>query len=272
MRKIYFKNHIDINITVYYNYGIACRGIIRCEGVLIRINTMNDRKQRVTKIRLEEIPRINTFGRNVLADLFIEGAKYEEINKKEMYFTKEELHAIEQQYSQGILLKEVFEALEKKKWRINPNTMKHYIQIGQLPKSIESKKGIPARYPANFIRHLNIIRFLLESRREGFEEVLSVLRKIGATDRELLQQHDQSYDEWDMDFIQMFYSGINTRLWDGVSNGEEAVKKAFANDHKKQEEYLKRLEKIANLIEKLENEVKDLEKECEIRRLSNEDK
>lgn len=233
---------------------------------------MNDGKQRVTKVRLDEIPRINTYGRRVLADLFIEGANYEENNKEGMYFTKEELHAIEQQYSKGILLKEVFEELRKKKWRTTPTSIKHYIQKGQLPRSIESKKGIPARYPADFIRHLNIIRFLLESGREELAGFLSVLRKFGDTDRELLQQHDQSYDQWEMDFIQMFYSGINTRLWDGVSNGEEAVKKAFANDHKKQEEYLKRLEKIANLIEKLENEVKDLEKECEIRRLDNEDK
>ena len=223
---------------------------------------MNDDKQRVTKVKLKEIPRINTSGRDVLAQLLIEGAYYKEKNKDGIYFTEEELQAIEQKYkTEGIFLKEVFEELRKKKWHINPNTIKHYIQIGQLPRSIETKKGIPAHYPYDFIRHLNIVRFIIESGREELKETLSILRKLEKTDREFLQQHDPY--NWDMDFIQIFYSGINTRLWDGISSGEEAIKKAFANDKKKMDKYMKRLKKIKDLVTRLENEVEDLKKECE---------
>lgn len=237
---------------------------------------MHNDKQRVTKVKLEEIPRINTYGRDILAKGLTEMDYYKEANKDGIYFTEEELQAIEQKYkTEGIFLKEVFEELRKKKWRVNPNTIKHYIQIGQLPRSIESKKGIATHYPPDFIRHINLIRFILESGRGELETLLSSIRKIGwgnITDLELLQKNDPSYDQWDMDFIQMFYSGINTRLLNGISNGEEAIKKTFVNDNKKREKYMKRLKKIKDLVTRLENEVEDLEKECEIRRLNNEDK
>ena len=224
-------------------------------------------KQRVTKVKLEDIPRIKTYGRDILAKGLTEMDYYKEANRDGIYFTEEELQTIEQKYKmEGILLKEVFEELRKKKWRMNPNTIKHYIQIGQLPRSMEFKKGIAAHYPPDFIRHLNLVRFTLESGRGELDTVLSAIRKTGwhtTTDLEFLQEVDPSYEQWGMDFIQMFYSGINTRLWDGISNGEEAIGKAFADNHKKMEKYMKRLKKIGDLVKKLENEVDDLKKECE---------
>jgi DNA-binding transcriptional MerR regulator len=228
---------------------------------------MYEDKHRVTKVKLEEIPRINTYGRDILAKGLTEMDYYKETNKDGIYFTEEELQAIEQKYrAEGILLKEVFVELRKKKWRINPNTIKHYIQIGQLPRSIESKRGILAHYPTDFIRHINLIRFIIESGRKELEALLSAMRKVGLdsiTDLEILQQHDPSYKQYDMDFIQMFYSGINAKLLEGISNGKEAIKKAFADDNKKMEKYMKRLKKIEVLVEKLENEVNDFKNECE---------
>lgn len=235
---------------------------------------MNNDKQRVTKVKFEEIPRINTHGREILAKGLTKMDYYKEANKDGIYFTEEELQTIEQKYkTEGILLKEVFEELRKKKWRINPNTVKYYIQIGQLPRSIESKKGIPAPYPHDFIRHINLVRFILESGRKESETLLSAIRKLGwenTTDRELLQQHDPY--NWDMDFIQTLWSGITNRLEDGISSGKIAVKKTFANNHAKQEKYMKMIGEIEGVVNKLKKKVSDLQSECEKRRSSDEDK
>ena len=231
-------------------------------------------KQRVTKVKLEEIPRINTSGREILAKALTKMDYYKEANKDGIYFTEEEIQTIEQKYkTEGILLKDVFEELRKKKWRINQNTIKHYIQIGRLPRCMETKKGISAHYPPDFIRHINLIIFFLESGRNELETLLSAIRKLGldnTTDRELLQEHDPY--NWDMDFIQTLWSGITNRLEDGISSGKIAVKKTFANNHAKQEKYMKMIGEIEGVVNKLIKKVSDLQHECEKRRSSDEDK
>ncbi len=170
-------------------------------------------------------------------------------------FSSEELAAIEQKYQDGMLREDIENELKEKKWPVNINTIKHYIKVGQLPKAACCKKEGKALYlyPPEFMRHLNVVRFLLATGRKSdpFAAVVRVLTNAEYRDDVLLDKHDQGcYSAYDCGFLHVIYIGID-RIQDGLRYGEKTVKAAFSKNKEKKNKYLKLLDKINHLAEEI---------------------
>lgn len=182
-------------------------------------------------------------------------------------FSKEELAAIEQKYQAGMLREDIQNELKKKRWPLNIHTIKHYIKVGQLPKAACCKKEgrVLYFYPKEFMRHLNLIRFLLTTgkKSDSFAAVVKVMAAVEYRDDVLLDKHDDKcYKEYDYGFLHVIYIGIS-RIQDGVYYGEKAVKAAFGKNKEKENKYLKLLDKISNLAEEIFKEADTFKMESE---------
>ena len=217
---------------------------------------MKTEKKRETKLKLEDIPKVGTAGRDVLAKSLTELDEY----KKAMSdgfpgFSEEELKVIEQKYKDGMLREDIQNELKKKKWPLNINTIKHYIKVGQLPKATCCKKEGKTMYfyPSEFMRHLNLARFLLATGKKSnpFAAVVRVLAEAEYRDDVLLDKHNQEcYAAYNFGFLHVIYIGID-RIQDGVHYGEKAVKAAFSKNKEKKNKYLKLLDKINHLANEI---------------------
>ncbi|CAG1769479.1 hypothetical protein BAC3_00317 [uncultured bacterium] len=225
-------------------------------------------KKRETKLKLDDIPKVGTAGRDVLVKSLIKLHEY----KKAMSdgfpcFSEEELKAIEQQYKVGMLREDIQNELKKKRWPLNINTIKHYIKVGQLPKATCCKKGGKTMYfyPPEFMRHLNLVRFLLATgkKSDSFAAVVRVMADVEYRDDVLLDKHDEEcYKEYDYGFLHVIYIGIS-RIQDGVYYGEKAAKAAFGKNKEKKDKYLKLLDKMSNLAEEISKEADTFKRESE---------
>ena len=229
---------------------------------------MKTEKKRETKLKLDNIPKVGTAGREVLVKSLIKLHEY----KKAMSdgfpcFSEEELKAIGQEYKDGMLRKDIQNELKKKRWPLNINTIKHYIKVGQLPKATRCKKGGKTMYfyPQEFMRHLNLVRFLLTTgkKSDSFAAVVRVMADVEYRDDVLLDKHDdECYKEYDYGFLHVIYIGIN-KIQDGVYYGEKAVKAAFGKNKEKENKYLKLLDKINHLADEISKEASTFKKESE---------
>lgn len=229
---------------------------------------MKTEKKRETKLRLDNIPKIGTAGREILVKSLIKLHEY----KKAMSdgfpcFSEEELTAIEQKYKEGMQREDIQNELKKKRWPLNINTIKHYIKVGQLPKATCCKKRGKAMYfyPSEFMRHLNLVRFLLTTgkKSDSFAAVVRVMTDVEFRDDVLLDKHDEEcYKEYDYGFLHVIYIGIS-RIQDGVYYSEQAVKAAFSKNNEKKIKYLKLLDKIDHLADKISKEADAFKSESE---------
>ena len=229
---------------------------------------MEKEKKRETKLKLDDIPKVGTAGRNVLARLLAEFDEY----KKAMSdgfpgFSEDELKEIEQRYKEGMLREDIQNELKRKRWLLNINTIKHYIKVGQLPKATSCKKEgkIMYFYPPEFIRHLNLVRFLLITGKKSasFAAVVRVMANVKYRDDVLLDKHDEEcYDQYSMGFLELIGAGIY-RIQDGVYFGEKAVKAAFGKNKEKKDKYLKLLDKISHFVEEVSKEAETFKMESE---------
>ena len=230
---------------------------------------MKTKKTKVTKLKLDEIPEVNTAGRALFIEKITKLEEYKEaVGSGIPGFLEEELEAIEKKYEKqgGLLQEDIQNELKNKGWLVKPNTIKHYIQVGQLPRSTEprigNRKGAVSLYPINFMRHLNLVRFAMNTGRNPVWETTLRLLKVAQSDYDYLLEHtDKSYyGEYDQDFFQTFRVGI-ARINDCLYYTEEAVKSAFNNNKEKMAKYTKRLDEIEKLNKALENEIRAFEKE-----------
>ncbi len=95
-------------------------------------------------------------------------------------------------------------------------------KVGQLPKAACYKKEGKTlyRYPSEFMRHLNVVRFSLATGRKSdhFAVAVRVLTNAEYRDDVLLDKHDQEYySAYDCGFLRVIYIGID-RVQDGVYN------------------------------------------------------
>lgn len=96
------------------------------------------------------------------------------------------------------------------------------IKVGQLPKAACYKKECKTLYiyPPEFMRHLNVVCFLLATDRKSdpFAAAVRVLINAEYRDDVLLDKHDQEcYSAYDCGFLHVIYIGID-RIRDGVYN------------------------------------------------------
>ncbi len=217
---------------------------------------MKTEKKRETKLKLNDIPKIGTAGRDIMVSSLIKLNEYKKaMSDGFQSFSEEELAAIEQKYKDGMLREDIQNELKKKKWPLNINTIKHYIKVGQLPKAKCSKKEGKTMYfyPSEFMRHLNLVRFLLATgkKSDSFTAIVRVLAEAAYRDDVLLDKHDEEcYKEYSYGFLNLIYVGIN-EISDGVYFGEKAVKAAFSENKEKKNKYLKLLDKVSHLADEI---------------------
>lgn len=229
---------------------------------------MKTERKRETKLKLDDIPKVGTAGRNILVVALMELNEYKKaLSEGFSYFSEEELNAIEQTYKKGMLREDVQNELKKKRWTLNINTIKHYIKVGQLPKAAGYKKEGKTMYfyPPEFMRHLNLIRFLLTAgkKSDSFTAIVRVMAAVEHRDDVLLDKHDEEcYNEYDTGFLELIGAGIY-RIQDGVYFGEKAVKSAFSKNNEKKNKYLKLLDKIEHLTDEISKETNTFRRESE---------
>ena len=226
---------------------------------------MGIKNKRNTKLKLEDIPRVNTSGRA----LFIEKVTGLEEYKKAVEsgipgFLEEELKAIEKKYEGqgGMLHEDIQNELKNKGWQVKPNTIKHYIQVGQVPRPntriVKAGKGSVSLYPITFMRHLNLVRFALNSGRNPMLSLIKIL-KVWQNDYETLLDHtphdsfEETYDGVG-GFFYTFLTGLS-RIDEGIQASKEAIQAAFKDENKARAEYMKMVTKIEKLKDSLTNEI-----------------
>ena len=137
-------------------------------------------KKRVTKLTLEDIPKVDSPFRSMLINKLTERETYKKALEKNavLGFSSWELNAVEEKYKTqgGMLNEDIQNEIIKKGWLIKPATIKQYIQKDQLPMPKERRrvpgKGAVSLYPLNFMRHLNFVRFMLNAGREVCMNIL----------------------------------------------------------------------------------------------------
>lgn len=227
---------------------------------------MKAKRKKETKLKLDDIPKVGTAGRNILVVALMELKEYKKaLSEGFSYFSEEELRAIEQKYKAGMLREDVQSELREKRWTLNINTIKHYIKVGQLPKATCCKKEGKTKYfyPSEFMRHLNLVRFLLTTgkKSDSFAAVVKVMANVKYRDDVLLDEHDEEcYKEYGSGFLNLIYAGIE-RICNGVYFGEKAVKSAFDENKEKKDKYLKLLDKISHFVEEISKEAETFKKE-----------
>lgn len=227
---------------------------------------MKTKKKRETKLKLDDIPKVGTAGREILVKSLIKLHEYKKaISDGFQGFSEEELKATEQKYAAGMLREDIQNELKKKRWPLNINTIKHYIKVGQLPKATCCKKEGKTMYfyPPEFMRHLNLVRFLLATgkKSDSFAAIVRIMADVEYRDDVLLDKHDEEcYEEYDYGFLHVICIGID-RIQGGVYYGGKAVKAAFGNNKEKENKYLKLLDKISHLADEISEVVGTFKRE-----------
>lgn len=179
-------------------------------------------KKTVTKLTLEDIPKVGSPFRKMLIDKLTEldiYKKLREINTA-VGFSTAELNAIEEKYKrqEGLLNEDIQNEINKKGWLIKPTTIKQYIQKEHLPMPIKRRKvkgkGAVSLYPRNFMRHLNFVRFLLNA---GRDICMSILSDISSpptsnktSDHDYLKKISDCSESSSYDSI---FEAVLCRLW-----------------------------------------------------------
>ncbi len=228
---------------------------------------MGIKNKRNTKLKLEDIPKVNTSGRA----LFVEKVTGLEEYKKAVEsgipgFLEEELKVIEKKYEDqgGMLQEDIQNELKNKGWQVKSNTIKHYIQVGQVPRPNtrigKAGKGAVSLYPLDFMRHLNLVRFALNAGRNPMSALIKILKDM-RNDYETLLAHTPDY--WFEPetlkgglggFFYTFITGL-ARIDEGIQSSKEAIQAAFNDEKEARTKYMKMVTKIEKLKESLENVV-----------------
>jgi len=236
---------------------------------------MGIKNKRNTKLKLEDIPNVNKSGRALFIEKITKLSEYKEAVESGIPgFLEEELEAIEKKYKEqgGLLQEDIQNELKNKGWQVKQNTIKHYIQVGQVPRPKtrigKSGKGAVSLYPITFMRHLNLVRFALNAGRNPMSGVIKVLNVMQNDYETLLTHTPNDWFEKTVDGVggmfYTFYTGLD-RFEDGIQSSKEAIQAAFKDENEARTKYMKMVTKIEKLKESLANAVHAFKEESENR-------
>ena len=105
--------------------------------------------------KLEDLPEVNTiFRKTMLNHLTTMDTYKEDLDKGLPFYSEEELKEVEKKYKlKGMTKKDIMSEIYKKGWPFKENTLKHYIQINQIPRAERREKtntGMISYYPENY--------------------------------------------------------------------------------------------------------------------------
>jgi hypothetical protein len=216
------------------------------------------------KIKIEDIPPVNSpFRKTLIETLISQDAYLSDLKKGYPFFSNEELEAIENKYkNRGMTRSEILSEAYQKGWTVKDNTLKHYIQINQMPRADrreKTDKGMIAYYPANSIRHLNFLRYCIFSKSEFSELLSSLIDFLKNTDKNILRTISAP-EPGEMtsgdDCLHEMSIGL-AHLEEGIAWTQESIQKAFHDYPQKRRMYLKHLRKIETSFDKISHEISE---------------
>lgn len=208
--------------------------------------------------KLENLPGVkDIFRKTILDKLTTMDAYLEDLKKGLPFFSEQELIEIEEKFKKGMTQNDILAEIYKKGWPFKENTLKHYIQINQIPRA-ERREGKISYYPANTIRHLNFTRYCIFSGSETAKELTSFFNKLKIKDKNIVIEKSDEAGRGTAgnDCLHALWIGLS-RTEEAIGWTEEAIELAFANDQTKKTMYLKELDKINNCADKLEKMIKN---------------
>ena len=161
-------------------------------------NRWNIKKEPKMKgFKLEDLPEVNTiFRKTMLNHLTTMDTYKEDLDKGLPFYSEEELKEVEKKYKlKGMTKKDIMSEIYKKGWPFKENTLKHYIQINQIPRAERREKtntGMISYYPENIIRHLNFTRYCLFSGSETADSLNSFFKKLRIKDINIVKERSES--------------------------------------------------------------------------------
>lgn len=206
--------------------------------------------------KIEDLPKVGSSKRILMLQL-METEMYEEDIKGSAFFSSDELRSIEKTYKdRGITKAEIMNKVEKRlmlKW----NTVKNYIQNDLVPRALrreKTEKGMISVYPANFIRHLNLVRYCLLSHKQSLQPIADLFAAPDIDDHTLIvaESQDSGSGISGDDCFHEFWTG-DMRSESGIQWISESIRAARIDEERKRSY----LEKIAT-IERLTNQAAEL--------------
>jgi len=211
--------------------------------------------------KVEDLPKVGSSLRQMMLVL-TKAPQYEEDIKDSPFFTNGELEAIEEKYKNGISKAEILTELEKNKWLIKWNTVKHYIQKDLVPrasKRAKTDKGMISLYPPNFVRHLNLIRYCLFSHKQSIRSLIDLIGELmehsNYDDHTIIASKSQELGDGISgdDCFHEFWTG-NMRIENSIAWIHDSINSAGINDERKQH-YLDKLTNLEKLTKELEDQM-----------------
>jgi hypothetical protein len=219
------------------------------------------------KIKIEDIPKVTSPYRKSLIEIITSEEEYlADLKKGYPFFNEEELKNIEKKYlNRGMTKEEILSEIHRKGWTVKENTLKHYIQIGQMPRAErreKTEKGLIAYYPANSIRHLNFLKYFLFSKSEFAKLLSKLVTLLKNKDKTILTTISASLESGELtsgdDCLHEMRIGQD-RLEEGIAWTEESILKAFNDYPQKRKMYLHHLRKIENSLKKVSQEISEFD-------------
>jgi hypothetical protein len=215
--------------------------------------------------KLENLPGVDDPFRKILLNNLTTYEDYlKDLKAGLPFFSEIELSEIEEKFKEkGMTRKDILALIYKKGWPLKENTLKHYIQIDQIPRAErreKSKSGMISYYPANTIRHLNFTRYCLFSGSETANKLTTIFQELSSQDKNILMAKSEETDPGlaGSDCIHALWIGLD-RIDNGIGWTEETIKVAFGNNPTRMTMYLKKLGKIKQCGVRLEKEIKEFE-------------
>jgi len=222
------------------------------------------------KFSIDNIPKVDDPLRRHLIKFTNEGFYKEELKNRGLpFFSEEELSGLEDAYKEkGITREDLMNEIRKKGWLLKENTIKSYIQKGLIPRATERVKtdrGMVSLYPSDTIRHLNLVRYWLFSKRnQNILNFLKTIFKMKHNDLTILEdcskENSDGYDVMGDDCINAFELGITHLVCNADPWIEKSIKKAFLNNEEKKKLYLNKYREIGEMVGVLEKRLEEFKK------------
>lgn len=206
--------------------------------------------------KIAELPKVGSSERRMMLRI-TDTPQYDEDIKGSPFFSSEELRSIEEKHRDGITKAEIMNEVEKRlmmKW----NTVKNYIQNDLVPRALRREKtehGMISIYPASFIRHLNLVRYSLFSRKQSLLPIMKVLATRNTDDHTLIVAKSQDLGGGTSgdDCFHEFWIG-NMRMDEGIGWINESIESAPILEENK-EPYRNELKAIEEIRKQLEDKM-----------------
>jgi hypothetical protein len=146
-------------------------------------------------MRLEDLTKLSAELRDQLSKIIVNDPQYlRTLGDRSCFFTSQELNEIDKQHQeQGLTFKQIQEVLAKKGMVVKPPTFKKYVGMKLVSgtRNIQkTERGSVGFYPMDVVRQINLIKYLLESKRDFLDCFITALGATPCNALEIVRSSD----------------------------------------------------------------------------------